>query len=102
MGTWINNELAAQNSQHEFHVFKKFKEEARPITYNTFSRTLGCELVDQVRKKLDYAKDKRSGLTLNLDPETKFYRGTYNHKRALVVEKQNHRMIFTYEAGYFG
>ena len=102
MGRWIANKLIEHDENREGHVFKKFKEEARQVTYNTFSRTLGSDLLELVRKKMNYVKDKRSGLTITADENIKIYRGYYDQKLALVIENNNKRMVFTYEAGHFG
>ena len=102
MGNWIANKLIEHDANREIHVFKKFKEGAKQVTYGTFSRTLGTDLVDMVRNKMNYVKDKRSGLTISADEEVKIYRGYYDQKLALVIENNNNRMVFTYEAGHFG
>lgn len=102
MGSWIANKLIEHDESREGHVFKKFKEESRQVTYNTFSRTLGSDLLELVRKKMNYVKDKRSGLTITADENIRIYRGYYDQKLALVIENNNKRMVFTYEAGHFG
>lgn len=51
MGNWIANKLIEHDANREIHVFKKFKEGAKQVTYGTFSRTLGTDLVDMVRTK---------------------------------------------------
>ena len=51
---------------------------------------------------MNYVKDKRSGLTITADENIKIYRGYYDQKLALVIENNNKRMVFTYEAGHFG
>ena len=73
MGNWIANKLIEHDASREIHVFKKFKEGAKQVTYGTFSRTLGTDLLDMVRNKMNYVKDKRSGLTISADEEVKIY-----------------------------
>lgn len=102
MGNWIANDLVKKDVARESYVFKKFQKEARCITYDTFSRTLGQEILAQVRATMGYKKDKRSGMTLTADSQIQFLRGFYDQKPALVVIKESKRMVFTYEAGRFG
>jgi hypothetical protein len=102
MGSWIANKLIEKDKVREDYIFKKFSESAKQVTYNTFSRKLGTEILDQIRAALGYKKDKRSGVTLTADREIKFYRGYYDQKPALVIVKDEKRMVFTYEAGRFG
>lgn len=102
MGNWIANDLVKKDSSREDYVFKKFEKSARKVSYDTFSRTLGQEILNQVRAAMGYKKDRRSGVTLTADQEVKFLRGFYDQKPALVIVKDSKRMVFTYEAGRFG
>ena len=102
MGSWTAHKLIEHAGNFESSVIHIFKNTARQVTYNTFSRTLGTELLDLVRQKMNYVKDKRTGLTIPDDQDVKFYRGYFEKKPALVVEKNNKCMVFTYEAGKFG
>ncbi|CAM0791134.1 hypothetical protein [Acinetobacter beijerinckii] len=102
MGSWTAKKLIEYDEKITEPVITQFKKTAQQVTYSTFSRKLGTDLLDMVRKKMNYAKDKRSGVTISTDDTTKFYRGFYDEKRALVIENNNKCMVFTYEAGKFG
>ena len=49
MGYWIANDLVKKDIKREVYIFEKFIKEARNVTYDTFARTLGQDLLDQVR-----------------------------------------------------
>lgn len=102
MGYWIANDLVKKDIEREVYIFEKFIKEARNVTYDTFARTLGQDLLDQVRAAMGYKKDRRSGTTITADQKIQFLKGSYDHKPALVIVKDSKRMVFTYEPRRLG